>query len=56
MKNENEILLSVRNASRHFGSLAAVDQLSFDVRRGEVLGIAGPNGKGNKYNNNVKKI
>ncbi len=41
-----EALLSVRDVGRNFGGLAAVDGLSFDVRRGEVLGLIGPNGAG----------
>jgi branched-chain amino acid transport system ATP-binding protein len=32
--------------SKHFGALAAVNNLSFDVAAGEVLGIGGPNGAG----------
>ena len=39
-------LLSCRNVGKFFGALAAVDDLSFDVRIGEVLGIGGPNGAG----------
>ena len=39
-------VLSVRNVSKHFGALAAVKDLSFDVAQGEVLGIGGPNGAG----------
>jgi branched-chain amino acid transport system ATP-binding protein len=41
-----EPLLQCRNVSKHFGALAAVDNLSFEVNRGEVLGIGGPNGAG----------
>ena len=37
-------LLSCRHVSKHFGALAAVSDLSFDVAEGEVLGIGGPNG------------
>ena len=43
--NEN-VLLSIRDLSMHFGGLKAVDQLSFDVKRGEIFGLIGPNGAG----------
>ena len=39
-------LLSCRNVSKHFGALAAVNDLSFDLAAGEILGIGGPNGAG----------
>jgi len=39
-------LLRVENVSKHFGGLVAVDQLTFEVREGEILGIIGPNGAG----------
>jgi branched-chain amino acid transport system ATP-binding protein len=39
-------LLEVRDLTRHFGGLAAVDGVSFTVERGEVLGLVGPNGSG----------
>jgi branched-chain amino acid transport system permease protein len=40
------IILEVRDLSRSFGGLKAVDRVSFAVREGEVLGIIGPNGAG----------
>jgi ABC-type branched-subunit amino acid transport system ATPase component/ABC-type branched-subunit amino acid transport system permease subunit len=41
-----ETVLEVRNLSRAFGGLKAVQDVSFEVRRAEVLGIIGPNGAG----------
>lgn len=41
-----EIILSVRNLSKSFGGLKAVQNVSFDVHRGSILGIIGPNGAG----------
>jgi branched-chain amino acid transport system ATP-binding protein len=39
-------ILKVDNATLKFGELLAIDHLSFEVTRGEILGIAGPNGAG----------
>src|SRR5688572_19071462 len=38
--------IEVRNLSRRFGSFTAVDDISFDVRRGEIFGFLGSNGAG----------
>jgi branched-chain amino acid transport system ATP-binding protein len=39
-------LIEVKNLSRHFGGLTAVNDLSFHVDQGEVVGLIGPNGAG----------
>ncbi len=39
-------ILCVRSVSRRFGGLQALDQVSFQVMRHEILGIVGPNGAG----------
>ncbi|MCL1961506.1 MAG: ABC transporter ATP-binding protein [Desulfovibrionaceae bacterium] len=42
----SEVLLSARNLSVRFGGVLAVNEVSFDVRRGEVFTLIGPNGAG----------
>ena len=39
-------LLEVRNATRSFSGLVAVDRVSFTLAPGEILGLIGPNGAG----------
>jgi len=40
------VLLQVRNVSKSFGGLRAVDDVSLDLHNGEIVGIIGPNGSG----------
>ena len=39
-------VLQVSNLHKSFGGITAVDDVSFEVREGEILGIIGPNGSG----------
>jgi branched-chain amino acid transport system ATP-binding protein len=39
-------ILEVIGVSKHFGSLTALQDVSFTLRRGEILGLIGPNGAG----------
>jgi branched-chain amino acid transport system permease protein len=41
-----EVILSVQGVSKSFGGLKAVQNVSFEVLQGEILGIIGPNGAG----------
>ena len=41
-----EVLISVADLTKHYGPIRAVDGISFEVRRGDVLGFLGPNGAG----------
>ncbi|MGB9627106.1 MAG: hypothetical protein ACPL6D_00470 [Thermodesulfobacteriota bacterium] len=39
----DEVILRVENLTKRFGGVVAVDQVSFELRRGEFLGLIGPN-------------
>ena len=44
--SSGDVTLQVRGLSKNFGGLQAVQDVNFDVYRGEILGIIGPNGAG----------
>lgn len=43
---DSSIVLKLVNVCRHFGSVKAVDDISLEIRRGEVTGLIGENGAG----------
>ena len=46
MAEQKEAIIQVRNLSKSFGGVKALNHVSFDLFEGEVLGIIGPNGSG----------
>lgn len=43
---DKNMILQVKNISKNFGGVKAVDDVSFDLHQGEAIGIIGPNGSG----------
>jgi ABC-2 type transport system ATP-binding protein len=41
-----EIILSIKNLNKRYGSLQALSNVSFEIHKGNVYGILGPNGSG----------
>lgn len=46
INSSNEVLLSVDTLRKTFGGIVAVDDASFEIREGEIVGLIGPNGAG----------
>lgn len=46
MADQKEIIVEVRNAEKKFSTVKAVDDLSFEIREGEIFALLGPNGAG----------
>src|ERR1700729_2236503 len=42
----NDVMIYANDLSKHFGSFRALDKISFEVKRGEIVGFLGPNGAG----------
>ena len=41
-----EVFIQVKKVTKSFGGITAIREISFDLRRGEILGLIGPNGSG----------
>ena len=42
----NKSIIVVKNLTKAFGDFVAVDQITFDMKKGEIFGLLGPNGAG----------
>jgi len=42
----NEALIATENLTKAFGDFVAVDNITFDIKKGEIFGLLGPNGAG----------
>ena len=46
-------MIEVRNLTKKYGSKTAVNNISFKVEKGEILGFLGPNGAGKSTTMNI---
>lgn len=46
MNEEREAVIEIDNLTKHYGDVVGVQDLSLEVRRGEIMGFLGPNGAG----------
>lgn len=53
LKGGNFSMIQVKNLTKHYGSKQAVQDISFDVADGEILGFLGPNGAGKSTTMNI---
>ena len=45
-ERENPEMIEVKNLTKYYHTLCAVDQINFNIQKGEILGLLGPNGAG----------
>src|SRR5438874_13519050 len=45
-RNSSEVMVKAEHLAKSFGKMKAVDDVSFEIRVGEIFGFLGPNGAG----------
>ncbi|MEQ8172143.1 MAG: ATP-binding cassette domain-containing protein, partial [Candidatus Eremiobacterota bacterium] len=53
MADSENIVLDIRNLSKNYGDVKAVKDVSFQVKRGEIFGLLGPDGAGKSSTMNL---
>lgn len=53
MKKEEFFVIEVKNVTKKYGKFVAVDNISFTIREGEIIGLLGPNGAGKSTTMNM---
>ena len=53
MTENNNIAIKSENLTKVFGDFTAVDHLNFEVKKGEIFGFLGANGRKNNRDANV---
>lgn len=53
MNMKDDVILRVKNVSKSFGGIRAVNDVSFDLESGCIMGVIGPNGSGKTTLNNL---
>ena len=46
-------MITVKNVTKKYGKFKAVDNISFEVNDGEIIGLLGPNGAGKSTTMNI---
>lgn len=49
----DKVILRVENVCKAFGGIKAINEVSFELNRGEIMGVIGPNGSGKTTLNNL---
>ena len=46
-------MIEVKNVTKKYGDFVAVDNISFNIKEGEIIGLLGPNGAGKSTTMNM---